>query len=33
VEVEENVGAVGWELTADERATLDEVSAWAVPEK
>jgi aryl-alcohol dehydrogenase-like predicted oxidoreductase len=29
-QVEENVGGTGWELTAEERAALDEVSAWAV---
>ena len=28
--VEENVGGVGWELTDDERAALDEASAWAL---
>jgi aryl-alcohol dehydrogenase-like predicted oxidoreductase len=26
-EVEENVGAVGWTLSDDERASLDEISA------
>jgi len=28
--VEENVGGAGWTLSPEERATLDEVSAWAV---
>ena len=29
-QVEENLGGVGWELTDDERAALDETSAWAL---
>jgi aryl-alcohol dehydrogenase-like predicted oxidoreductase len=29
-QVEENVGATGWELTAEEQITLDEASAWAL---
>ena len=29
-QVEENLGGVGWELTDDERAALDEASAWAL---
>jgi aryl-alcohol dehydrogenase-like predicted oxidoreductase len=28
--VEENMGGVGWELTDDERAALDEASTWAL---
>ncbi len=29
-QVEENLGGVGWELTDDERAALDEASIWAL---
>jgi aryl-alcohol dehydrogenase-like predicted oxidoreductase len=29
-QVEENLGGVGWPLTAQEREALDQVSAWAV---
>jgi aryl-alcohol dehydrogenase-like predicted oxidoreductase len=29
-QVEENIGGAGWTLTAEERAALDEASAWAV---
>ena len=29
-QVEENLGGVGWELTDDERAALDEASVWAL---
>ncbi len=29
-QVEENVGAIGWELTDDERSVLDEASVWAL---
>jgi aryl-alcohol dehydrogenase-like predicted oxidoreductase len=29
-QLDEAIGAIGWELSAEERASLDEVSTWAV---